>query len=354
MDGNDNLYIVRISARVAVLLDGGASPDADTGWAIHGTTSDLGVLESNPELRDLGLRGGRVQISHLESHNTFWAETEFESPRVLAVGELELLKERTAGDWSDGVTAGFFEDLRDCLGLPIQVYRKSPPTFEQLPGDKPRFAPLSRLSIACWRGDCAEALAGIEAGDDVNARPDGLPVLYGAIIGGNVDVVRLLIERGADVRAQDVLNVRRCPLWTCLTRRFASDDTVQMARMLLERGANPGGAFWNDPLAVARRKKWDAMARLLEEFMMAPRGPDGAVLMFRAGDRVRICSDMFCGELGRVEQDTSPDVAIPAKVRIELFGREVVIDVPADLLVPLASPDSSRSAEPSVVAIRGS
>jgi len=344
--GSDNLHIVRMSARVAVFHDGSGRPDNETASALHGTTSDLGVLSSNHELREVGLRGGRVQINYFESIDAFWAETEFESPRALTADELEDLKERTASDWSDGVIAGFFEDLRDCLGLPIQLYITSPPTVVQLPGEKPRFAPLSRLAIACWRGDYTEALAGIDAGDDVNASPDGLPVLHGAIRGGNVDVVRLLIERGADVRAQDVLSVHRNPLWTCLTRRFASDDAVLMARMLLECGANPGGDFWNDPLAVARRKKWDPMARLLEEFMTPPRGPDGAVLTFRAGDRVRISSGLLGGKFGRVEQDTSADVAIPAKVRLEFCGLEVVMDVPADLLFPLAPPDSSRSAEP--------
>jgi hypothetical protein len=323
-------------ARLAVRAGDGGLPDEATARAVHGATSDLGVCSTSHEVAELGLLGGRVLV-HFDEGAGFWAFAESESPGPLSDDQLDLLTKRTRADWTDGETGCFFEYLPERLGLPAHVRWVEPLIVTQFPGQGRRFAPWSELARTCWQGKLEAARAALAAGEDPNGCPDGLPILHGAIVGGHAEVARLLIERGADVRGRDVLDVQRDPLWTCVTCRQSPGPTALIARMLLERGANPDGGYRGPPLDVARRRGWDDMVRLLEEFTTPPR--DG--LPLRAGARVRIRTGPFSGMRGWVEQDVSGDAAEPVRVRIELLGRPVVVDVPAGDLHPPRPADES-------------
>jgi hypothetical protein len=313
--------------------------DEATVAAVHHATSDLGVCATSPELSEAGLRGGRVLLFYGEQSGHFWAWAEFESPTPLADEQLEFLKRETSSDWHDGVTSAFFEYLGQRLGLRVRAAWREPLTVSQLQGQGWRFAPWSELAQACWRGNLEAARAALDAGDNVNACPDGLPILHGAIIQGHAEVARLLIERGADVRVPDVLASRRDALWTCVTCAHPGNSLLPVARMLLEQGVDPLRGHPDSPLDVARRRNWDRMVGLLEEFATPPRG-----LRLHAGDRVSVRGP-FAGMLGWVEQDVSTDAASSAKVRIHLFGRDVVIDVPSNELFPLGPSGQPRPPE---------
>jgi hypothetical protein len=155
-------------------------------------------------------------------------------------------------------------------------------------------------------------------------------------------VAQLLLERGADVYARDQLEVRRTALRSCATCHRQDEGTLRIARMLLERGADPSGT--DGPLAVARRRKWHRMVQLLEEFEGdAGGGRVDPGTELRAGDPVRIGRGFFAGTVGVIEQSVIAGAANSAKVRIKLASRDITFEVPCNAIWPLGTPDKPRS-----------
>src|SRR5262249_47993324 len=157
------------------------------------------------EVAGLAIRGGRVKLSHDPRAGHFWAVADYESPAPLGDTELEYLKEETNGDWHDGVGGSFFEYLGQSLGVAVTVSVLGSLQAKQRPGVAARLGPWSELVKACWRKEPERVRDLLDAGEDVNARADGLPALQGAIACGECDIALLLIERGADVHARDLL-----------------------------------------------------------------------------------------------------------------------------------------------------
>lgn len=331
MEAGESTNVVRVTARVAVRTPDDGPVDEATADAVHNATSALGVCATSYELGETGLRGGRVLLQHF-GEDGFFGTAEYESETPVGAEVLEFLTERTTAEWSDGSTAAFFEYLGQRLGIPILVNWRRPMRVEQFRREERRFRPWSDLARACWQGDLAAARAALDAGGDPNDSADGLPVLHGAIEERHVAIARLLIDRGADVRAADCLSARRDPLWTCVTGRGAEDPAAEIAQMLLERGANPGGGGAGSPRDVARRRKWTRVVGLLEGFATAPCGG------LRAGDRVRVGSGLFDGKVGVI--DGEPGATGEVRVRVELLGRCVTVEVPREFLRPLDGPDA--------------
>jgi hypothetical protein len=277
MDTGEDRQVVRITAQVRIRAADGAPLDETALRSIAGAASDLGLSSASYEIHEMGLLGGRVQLSHDGTKVGQWhdgtpvgvfrAVAEHESLRQLTAQEIELLIDRTSGDWSDGVGGSFFEYLGKSLGLFLWVCWDGPLQVAQFSRREARFGPWSELAKACWQGNLEEARAALDAGDDVNGRIAGLPILQGAIANGKGLIAELLIERGADVHARDLLDDRRDPLWACATTVVLGDAwAVLIARSLLERGAGPVRRTAVSPLAIAKRRKWDHLVQVLEEF----------------------------------------------------------------------------------------
>lgn len=62
---------------------------------------------------------------------------------------------------------------------------------------------LPALYFAAIGGSLAVAELVIAAGADVNARAEAAAPIHGAVIGGSVDMIRLLLDRGADPTLPD-------------------------------------------------------------------------------------------------------------------------------------------------------
>jgi hypothetical protein len=345
VDRSENPHVIRVFARTDIRAAGGAPLDEAAAGAISGAADDIGLCSTSNEIHDLGLLGGRVQLDYDDQAGHFWASAEHESPSPLGDQEIELLKDRTNGDWCDGGAAAFFDYLGGHLGFDLWVSWRDPLLVLQSQRKGWRFVPWSKLARACWRGDLQAPRAAQDAGEDPDARPEGLPILHGAIVRGHVPVAQLLLERGADVYAGDQLEVRRTALRSCATCHRQGEGTLRIARMLLERGADPSGGT-DDPLAVARRRKWDRMVELLEEFAGdAGGGRVASGTELRAGDRVRIGRGFFAGTVGVIEHPVIARGANSAKVRIKLASRDMTFDVPCNALWPLGAPDRPRPPE---------
>lgn len=118
------------------------------------------------------------------------------------------------------------------------------------------------LGLSCFfsQPECARIL--VEAGADVRAaarNPMRVTALHAAAASGQMVLVELLLERGADPDARQQLG------WTALHAAAAHGDAA-LARALLAHGADP--ALRNDEgadaLALAREKGHREIVELLE------------------------------------------------------------------------------------------
>lgn len=93
-------------------------------------------------------------------------------------------------------------------------------------------------------------------------RPDGWPVLHLTGFWGAPAAAALLLDRGADVHARS----RNATANTALHATLAMSQDLAVARLLLERGADPdaiGGAGWRPLHVAASRGSADAVTLLL-------------------------------------------------------------------------------------------
>lgn len=88
----------------------------------------------------------------------------------------------------------------------------------------------------------------------------GVPILQSAVASGNVDMVKILLVRGADVNIKGEEN-GLTPLHAA-----AFDGQLEIARLLIEHGADVNAKMKNGdtPLAIAKKKGHAQVAALLE------------------------------------------------------------------------------------------
>jgi ankyrin repeat protein len=115
-------------------------------------------------------------------------------------------------------------------------------------------------------GEIYPAELGIKSGEGIHVTPVvGGTLLHLAIEYDDIDVVRWLIERGADVNAQASLDADgfggHTPLFHAVVTLAVPDDSK--ARLLLERGANP-----NSRATIRKRLRdmGDSHKELMREF----------------------------------------------------------------------------------------
>ena len=118
---------------------------------------------------------------------------------------------------------------------------------------------LTPLLFAARQGSIDGARALIEAGADLNlADPEGITPVVLAVRNGHYDLAALLVEKGANVNAGDRVN--RTPLYMAVDMHTLdwiqnrpapksedAIDSVDLARLLLERGANPNAQLSANP-----------------------------------------------------------------------------------------------------------
>ena len=145
----------------------------------------------------------------------------------------------------------------------------------------------------------------LEHGADVNPRNvDGITPLHLATVAGHVDVARILLEHGADVNTKNEDN--QTPL-----HYAATEGHAVVARLLLEHGADPSirDKDGRTPLDIAREKGHKEVVRVIEEYergvgVEAPATPVGTLAQQPAPAALSIlgveCPGLRAGEWGRL------------------------------------------------------
>jgi hypothetical protein len=135
--------------------------------------------------------------------------------------------------------AGFAEDLRWCAGLCRATWCDEA-TWSGLVhvqrGPKKR----THLMYAALRGDATRVRWLLERGASAALSHTGYAPLTWAAERGHLEVVRILLAAGANVRAETVCGVRRG--WTALHSASSSGD-VEVVRALLAAGADVTVAY---------------------------------------------------------------------------------------------------------------
>ncbi len=137
---------------------------------------------------------------------------------------------------------------------------------------------FNRLSIAAQAGDRSLFQALLEAEHYHQRRKDEPTLLIGAVMAGRLEVVRALIEAGADV------NAKMTQFFTFDALSFAVDEGYSaIVKLLLDAGADPN---WNNhnpalcPIRVACQKGYTSIVQILLQA--------GAVVKFGTGFRLLV------------------------------------------------------------------
>src|SRR3954452_11903210 len=115
--------LIRITGPAEVTLDdGGRVTGSSTISELDGAESeDLCNNYLGSELADLGITGGTVRLTYDAGEGRFRVTTEYISPVELGAEQLERLGQETAGQWSDGIGEGCFDELAGRLGVSIRL-----------------------------------------------------------------------------------------------------------------------------------------------------------------------------------------------------------------------------------------
>lgn len=219
-------------------------------------------------LEDAEIHGGHLILSYRKSDNQLTVVTEYFASRRLTKGELEILRAYTVGQWSDGFGEGFAPPEIEDRGWEIDLTPEGQSIHARQTESKERRVPVrSPLVKPIEAGNTRKVADFIASGEDVNFRDNfGISLLHVAVKSRNIDIVKQLLDAGADVHA-------RCK--DVSLRENEGESVIHYAAMfggcevlaeLLERGASadsPDGDGFTPLMLAANRGHRDAVELLL-------------------------------------------------------------------------------------------
>jgi hypothetical protein len=207
-----------------------------------------------------------------------------------------------AGDLHDAAQNGDIVKVRQLIEQGVDVNAR----------DKDQNTPLD---YAAWRGgntDVVKLL--IEKGANVNEVGEAGP-LHLAARTGRTDVAKLLIEKGADVNARD--NIRQ---WTPL-HEAANFGNTEVAKLLIEKGAdvNAKDKWQSTPAMVAEQHNHVEFAAMLRKQGGGSVRQDFDALVKKVASNVYVTiSDEDLRTIVRLARTLNPPPTIPQIARDEM------------------------------------
>jgi hypothetical protein len=196
-----------------------------------------------------------------------------------------------------------------------------PPTPAQPPSPV-----VEELWAAARAGDVARVTAALDKGADANAKTRyGATALTFAADKGHLDVVKLLVSRGADVSAQDSFYQMRA------IDMAMQNDHVPVVLFLLERGSKGAGTLL---VQAARSGNLAVATAALAGEGVTPAHVRGALAAAKQGKRAEIVA-LLEKKLAELPADTTPAVKVDRAIlqsyagtyRNEAAGQSVTVAV---------------------------
>ena len=122
------------------------------------------------------------------------------------------------------------------------------------PRDDPQEVLDEAFALAAFSGRLAALEWLLGRGARVDGRAHGLAALHFAIIRGRLDVVRLALDRGADLAVRDAIHSRTPVGWAGGEARRGGGDRLAIRDLLVERSDAPAAG----DLALAFERAWAA------------------------------------------------------------------------------------------------
>ena len=176
-----------------------------------------------------------------------------------------LLKEKVDVDAAqgDGTTALHWAAFRDDLEMVKWLLAAGANVKATT-----REGAITPLFMACTNGNAAIIGAMLKAGADANAvNGNGTSALMTAASSGSVDAVKLLLDRGADVKTKEHVHGQTALMFAAALNRY------EVVKLLMARGAEPNVATEVRPVA---RVRFDQDGNIVEDRATAAGGGRGA------------------------------------------------------------------------------
>jgi hypothetical protein len=175
----------------------------------------------------------------------------------------ELAREKNSRGISPLVMAAYIKDTEgpteEMTGAPAFF---QPPATNQVLREIMRLAPPANVYEACLVGDLKRARSFLEKNPGA-IRESGKPwtLLHAAAYSGNVELVKLLLSRGAPIDEEARTNYRNTPLQTAMLTKQAA-----AARVLVEAGADVNHPQWEGG-RVLHDAVWQGNVELVRFFL---------------------------------------------------------------------------------------
>lgn len=223
-----------------------------------------------PTLTELDLQGGEIRFVLDADTSTVRVVTLYESDRNLTKQHLTLLKKETVGQWTDGIGEGCFDAFQEEHGLHFDFYSNPKLiSVEQVePTVKSFTTKRRRIFAAIEKGDATGVAKALDAGELIEDRQRGLTPLLLAAHGGSIEVMRLLLNRGADVNAADSRGWDALHFVAAVDKQFVPDVIASAyAELLLEAGGKVQNVSHDGytPLGLARYNRKNKLVKILEK-----------------------------------------------------------------------------------------
>lgn len=207
----------------------------------HERCSDY--FEFSSVLDEAGVSGGEIRLRYNSTNRKLESIVSYECERRLGNAEKTELVKETRAQLSDGIGEGEFHPPAgssvgsiDLLPTGAKTTVRQSELKNLKVGTKPKTKKVN-VHAAATKGDLKTIQSAIDSGVDIDKPSKGFTPLALAVGSGHLDVVKLLVEHGASLKARDPMDF--APLHTCIaSAQIKGKMRESILRVLLDAGAN--------------------------------------------------------------------------------------------------------------------
>lgn len=220
-------------------------------------------------LTDVDLQGGDIRLAWDAKRKRLNVVTSYRVSAKLKPKQIAALRDETLGQWTDGVGSDCFakESKKHGVKLRFGIDPKEVEVTQQEEKAASAAKP-TRVTIfgAIKRGSLDGVRKAIAAAEDLETVRQHQTPLLAAVESGNLDIIRVLLDAGANARATGVDRATALHSVAAIRKEFVSDAAAaSIVELLAARGADLMAVdeFGQTPLELALNRKKSSTAQAL-------------------------------------------------------------------------------------------